>query len=101
MHAKIFGKWVHIPCESGAGSCHYSLCTNKTETKYPSLSGDDNGGKKCPPLPPAVYSMSNYLQHFGKALPIRVSDKVKMDINLSSDYAGHIGCLHIEVDVKT
>lgn len=101
MHAKIFGQWVHVPCESGAGSCSYTLCSDKAETKYPNLFEDDNGGKKCPALRPAVYSIANYLTHFKSGLPIRVSDTVKMDINLSSDSAGHIGCLHVEVDVKT
>ena len=101
MSARIFGTWVHVPCEGHAGSCSYSLCTNKTETKYPNFSGNDNGSKRCPPLPPAVYSIANYLQQFRGGLPISVSDTVKMDINLSSDYDGHIGCLHIEVDVKT
>lgn len=101
MHAKIFGQWVHVPCESGAGSCSYTLCTDKAETKYPNLFGDDVGSKRCPPLPPAVYSVANFLDRFKGGLPIKVSDTVKMDINLSSDYAGHIGCIHIEVDVKT
>lgn len=98
MSASIFGIWVHVPCEGSAGSCSYSLCTNKTETKYPNLFGDR---KRCPPLPPATYSISNFLQQFHSGLPISVSDTVKMDIDLTSDYAGHIGCVHIEVDVKT
>ena len=101
MHAKIFGQWVHVPCEGSAGSCSYNLCSDKIETKYPNLFGDDIGSKKCPALHPAVYSVANYLTQFKSGLPIKVSDTVKMDINLSSDYAGHIGCIHIEVDVKT
>lgn len=102
MHAKIFGSWVHVPCEGSAGSCTYNLCSNKSVSNDEiDIFGDRDSPKRCAPLPPAVYSISNYLQHFKSGLPIKVSDKVKMDINLNSDYAGHIGCIHIEVDVKT
>ena len=93
MHAKILGEWVHVPCEGSAGSCSYNLCSNKTYL--------NESPKRCPPLPPAIYSISNFLQQFHSGLPIKVSDQVKMDINIDSDYAGHIGCIHIQVDVKT
>ena len=62
---------------------------------------DANAPKRCPALPPVTYSIANYLQQFKGKLPIHVSDEVKMDINLNSDYGGHIGCIHIQVDVKS
>jgi hypothetical protein len=99
MQTKIWGIWVNVPCEHNVGSCSYSVCTNKTAI-YPSLFGNSNAEKKCPPIPPAVYSISNLVETITKSVPAIVQGDFRMNIDFDSSYVGHIGCLHIEGNLK-
>lgn len=100
MQTKVFGIWVNVPCEHGAGSCSYNVCTNKTAL-YPDLFENYNAEKKCPSIPPAVYSVSNLVMNIQKSVPSIVQGDFRMNIDFNSDYVGHIACLHLEGNLKS
>jgi hypothetical protein len=100
MQTKIFGIWVNVPCEHNVGSCSYSVCTNKTAL-YPDLFGNYKAEKKCPSIPPAIYSVSNLVETVTKSVPSIVQGDFRMDINFDSSYAGHVGCLHLDGNLKS
>lgn len=99
METKIFGIWVSVPCEHNVGSCSYSVCTNKTSI-YPDIFGDYNVEKKCSSVTPAIYSVSNLIDTITKSIPSIAQGEFRMDINFDSSYAGHIGCLHVDANLK-
>jgi hypothetical protein len=100
MQTKIFGIWVNVPCEHGVGSCSYSVCSNTTAL-YPYLFGNDNAEKKCPPVPPAIYSLVNLVMNIQKSIPSIAHGEFRMNIDFNSNYAGHIACLHLDANLKS
>ncbi len=100
MQTKVFGIQINVPCEHGVGSCSYSVCTNKT-TLYPDPFGNYNAEKKCPAIPPAIYSVSNLIMNIQKSIPSIVQGEFRMNIDFNSDYAGHIACLHLDANLKS
>jgi hypothetical protein len=99
MQKKIAGIYIKVPCEHNVGSCSYSVCTNKTAV-YPDFFGNYNASQKCPTIPPAIYSVSNLVVDVKKSLPSIADGEFKISIDFASDSAGHVGCLHLGVNLK-
>lgn len=99
MEKDVFGIWINVPCDHGVGSCSYSVCTNKTEI-YPTLMENYTATKNCPAIPPAIYSVANLVMDITKSIPSIAEGNFRIDINFNSNYAGHLGCLHLGVSLK-
>ncbi len=100
MEKRVTGFWIKIPCEHDVGSCSYSICTNKTEV-YPALFENSTASKKCPPIPPATYSVSNLVVDVKKSIPFIAEGEFRITINFDSNNAGHLGCLQLGVNLKS
>lgn len=99
MEKYIAGFYVKIPCEHNVGSCSYSICSNQTEI-HPKLLNNQYLSKKCPSVPPATYSVSNLVIDVKKSIPSIADGKFRMNIDFISNYDGHLGCLHLEVNLQ-
>lgn len=100
MQKNIWGIWVNVPCEHGAGSCSYSVCTNNTAVNHPGHSNNYDASKACPSVPPAVYSVSNLVMPITKSIPSIADGEFRMNIDFVSNYAGHLACLHLDVNLN-
>ncbi len=99
MQKNVWGIWINVPCDHGVGSCSYGVCTNKTGIHSESFENYD-ASKKCPPVPSAVYSVSNLVMAITKSIPSIADGEFRMNIDFVSDYAGHLGCLHLDVKLN-
>lgn len=99
MEKKIAGIYIKVPCDHDVGSCSYSVCTNTTSI-YPELFQNANPSKKCPPILPAVYSVENLVMNITKKIPSIAEGDFRITINFDSNFAGHIGCLHLGITLK-
>jgi hypothetical protein len=99
MEKKVAGIYIKVPCDHDVGSCSYSICTNKTEV-YPEFFKNYNASKKCPPIPPATYSVANFAVDVKKSIPHIAEGEFRITINFDSNNAGHLGCLHLDVSLK-
>lgn len=99
MQKNVAGIYIKVPCEHNVGSCTYSVCTNKTEA-YPGFFGNDNASKKCPSIPPATYSVSNLVVDITKSIPSIADGQFRITIDVLSNYAGHLGCVRLGVNLK-
>ena len=97
MQKKVAGFWIKVPCDHDVGSCSYSICTNKTAV-YAELFA--NPPKKCPAIPLAIYSVSDLVVDVKKSLPSIAEGEFHISIDLNSDYAGHLACLHLSLNLK-
>jgi hypothetical protein len=100
METKVIDFWVKVLCEHNVGSCSYSVCSNKTEV-YPQFFENYMASKQCPAVPPATYSVSNLVMDVTKSLPSILDGEFRMNIDFDSSYAGHIACLHLDVNLKS
>ena len=96
----VFGQWVPVPCTDNIGSCNYTLCSNKA-SHYLDWFGNNNTVEPCPLVPTADYAVSNLVQNINKSLPIKIQDAVQLNIDLNSNSAGHIGCVHLAFNVTS
>jgi len=99
MEKEIAGIYITVPCEHGVGSCSYSICSNKTEV-YPQFFENYNASKTCPSIPPATYSVSNLVVDVTKSLPSIAEGAFRINIDFNSNNAGHLGCLHLDCNLK-
>ena len=99
MQKKVVGIWINVPCDHGVGSCSYGVCSNTTGTH---LEYFENvfAGKKCPSVPPATYSVSNLVMAIQKSIPSIADGEFRMNIDFVSNYAGHLACLHLDVNLN-
>ena len=99
MEKDIAGIYIKIPCEHNVGSCTYSVCSNKTEV-YLSMFESFGASKLCPAVPPASYSVTNLVMDVSKSIPSIAEGSFRVTIDFVSNYAGHIACLQLGVNLK-
>ena len=99
MEKKIAGFFIKVPCEGNVGSCTYrDLCTNMTQV-FPKVLETYDASKKCPSIPPAIYSVSNLVMDVTKSLPSIADGEFRITIDFLSNIAGQLGCLQLDVNL--
>lgn len=98
MEKKVAGIYIKVPCDHDVGSCSYTVCSNKTEV-FPTFFGMYGASRKCPPIPPAIYSVANFVVDIKKSIPSIAEGDFRITINFNSN-VGHLGCLHLGVNLK-
>ncbi len=97
----MFDQWIFVPCQEGKiGSCNYTLCSNKI-SHYLDSFGNNITVAPCPAIPSADYTIANLVENINKSIPLRTKDEVRVNIDLNSNSAGHIGCFHLDFNVTT
>ena len=99
MEKNIAGIYIKVPCEHNVGSCTYGVCSNKTEI-YPRMFENFGASKGCPAIPPATYAVSNLEMEISKSIPSIAEGSFRITIDFVSNYAGHLACLQLGVNLK-
>jgi ganglioside GM2 activator len=99
MEKNVIGLWIKVPCEHNVGSCTYrDICTNMNQV-FPTFFETYDDPKKCPSIPPAIYSVSNLVMDVTKSLPSIADGEFRITIDLLSNSAGQLGCLQLDVNL--
>ena len=100
MEKNIAGIFIKVPCDHNVGSCTYrDICTNIPHA-LSIFSRINDVSKECPSIPPATYSVSNLVLNIAKSIPSIADGEFRMNIDFVSNYAGHLACLHLDVNLN-
>ena len=99
MQKDVLGIWVKVPCEHNVGSCTYGICSNSTIT-HPRLFNHELFSKKCPTIPPAIYSVSNLVYGVSKSIPSIADGSFRITVDFSSNFVCHVACLHLDLNLN-
>lgn len=99
MERKVGGFYIKVPCVDNIGSCNYeNLCESwsKACTKY-----FPQWGIPCNcPIPPNTYNVPVTQEHIKGNLPSILDGEFRLTGDLRSA-SGHIGCLQVEISIKS
>lgn len=99
MEKKVGSFYIKVPCIDNLGSCNYgNICESWAELCPKYLAPY---GIPCTcPIPPNTYSIPTATFDVTAKLPSQANGDFRITADMSSG-SGHLGCLRIEVNLKS
>ena len=99
MEKKVGSFYVKVPCVDNVGSCNYGNICAAWESACPKYFSKTGIPCTCP-IPPNTYSVSNAVIDVTSSLPSIIDGEFRVTADIGSG-SGHIGCLRLELTLKS